>query len=105
LCETSALSGEGIEGLVRAIGARLGAAPETIEGALVTNTRHIDLLRRCAAAFARAQATQEARGGQAPEEVLLVDLNDAREALDEIAGRRTSEDVLERIFERFCIGK
>jgi tRNA U34 5-carboxymethylaminomethyl modifying GTPase MnmE/TrmE len=32
-------------------------------------------------------------------------LQAAREKLDEIVGRRTSEDVLRHIFERFCIGK
>jgi tRNA U34 5-carboxymethylaminomethyl modifying GTPase MnmE/TrmE len=44
-------------------------------------------------------------GPYPPEELILIELNDGREALDEISGRRTPEDVLDRIFERFCIGK
>jgi tRNA U34 5-carboxymethylaminomethyl modifying GTPase MnmE/TrmE len=36
---------------------------------------------------------------------VLADLQDARSALEEVTGRRTSEDVLRRIFDRFCIGK
>jgi len=40
-----------------------------------------------------------------PEEFVLADLQEARAALEEISGRRTSEDVLSHIFARFCIGK
>ena len=40
-----------------------------------------------------------------PEELVLADLQDARAALEEITGKRTPEDLLQRIFERFCIGK
>ena len=40
-----------------------------------------------------------------PEEFVLADLADARAALEEISGRRATEDLLARIFEKFCIGK
>ena len=39
------------------------------------------------------------------EELVLADLAAARRAFDEVVGRRTSEDILRAIFERFCIGK
>ena len=39
------------------------------------------------------------------EEFVLADLQGARGALDEVVGRRTPDDVLAHIFERFCIGK
>jgi len=39
------------------------------------------------------------------EEFLLADLHAARASLGEVVGTHTSEDVLEHIFERFCIGK
>ena len=39
------------------------------------------------------------------EELVLIDLNDARRALEEIAGRRTADDLLRHVFARFCIGK
>ena len=105
VCEISALTGAGVDALLAIVSERLGAVPETAASPLVTNERHIDLMRRCTAALGRAAGTVEHFGNRAPEELLLVDLNDAREALDEISGRRTPEDVLERIFERFCIGK
>ena len=46
-----------------------------------------------------------AAAGGATEELLLADLQEARLTLEEIAGRRTPEAVIERIFESFCIGK
>jgi len=39
------------------------------------------------------------------EEFVLADLQRAMAALEEITGRRTTEDVLQHVFERFCIGK
>jgi tRNA U34 5-carboxymethylaminomethyl modifying GTPase MnmE/TrmE len=36
---------------------------------------------------------------------VLTDLQAARARFDEVVGTRTSEDVLQHIFERFCIGK
>jgi len=39
------------------------------------------------------------------EELVLADLSAARRAFDEVVGKRTSEDVLRAIFERFCVGK
>jgi tRNA modification GTPase len=69
----------------------------------VSNARHIALLQECRASIEAARLA--AADGNAPEELLLVDLQDARMRLDEIVGRRTNEDVLRHIFQRFCIGK
>jgi len=41
----------------------------------------------------------------ASEELVLADIAEARRAFEEMTGKRTSEDVLRRIFERYCIGK
>ena len=46
-----------------------------------------------------------ARRSGAPPELLAEDLQAALSALDEISGASTREDVLDRIFARFCIGK
>ena len=43
--------------------------------------------------------------GQIPEELLLADLALAREALEEVTGKRNSDELLEAIFSKFCIGK
>jgi tRNA modification GTPase len=71
----------------------------------ITNVRHIALVQRAHDALDRARTAAAADGGALPEEFVLADLQDARGALEEITGRRTPEDVLAHIFERFCIGK
>ena len=68
----------------------------------LSNLRHILLVEQAAAALVRAAEAAEAA---APEELILADLQDARGAFEEVTGKRTAEDVLQRIFERFCIGK
>lgn len=69
---------------------------------VVSNIRHITLLDTAAAALGRAAA---AAAAGASEELVLADLQAARGALEELSGKRAPEAVLDRIFERFCIGK
>ena len=68
----------------------------------VTNLRHVALLERAHEALRRAS---EASTQKAPEEFVAADVTEAREALEEITGRRTADDTLTAIFSRFCIGK
>ena len=104
-CVLSIRTGQGVSTLLEIVAAALGASFETTDAPRVTNERHIQLLRRCAASLQRAVDESARLGAGAPEELLLFELAGARAALDEIAGTRTPEDVLERIFARFCIGK
>jgi tRNA modification GTPase len=69
---------------------------------VITNLRHRSALQRSEAALKRA--VESLRDGYASEFV-AVDLNDAREALEEITGLINNEDILDRIFSSFCIGK
>jgi tRNA modification GTPase len=71
----------------------------------MTNVRHVGLVRVAHEAVARARGAIDAGGGALSEEFVLADLQQARAALEEITGRRTSDDVLAHIFSRFCIGK
>jgi tRNA modification GTPase len=68
----------------------------------VTNVRHIDALGRAAEALARAE--RMLLQGEPPE-LVAVEAADAGDALGEVTGETTPEDVLERIFARFCVGK
>ena len=70
----------------------------------ISNTRHIALVERALKHLEQA-ATAASEGVATPEEFLLTDLQQARAALEEITGRRTTDDLLQHIFERFCIGK
>jgi tRNA modification GTPase len=69
---------------------------------VITNLRHRSALQRTEASLARATVSLGEK--YAPEFVAL-DLNEARCALEEITGRIQSDDILERIFINFCIGK
>ncbi len=103
----SAKTGDGLERLRSEIRSALdGANPSTArDTAAVTNVRHAALLERARAALRRAGEAMEAPGGPVAEEFVLTDLQDARGALEEVTGKRTSEDLLRHIFARFCIGK
>jgi len=73
--------------------------------AVVTNMRHAALLERAQDAVGRARDALDASAGTLPAEFVLADLQLARNAFEEITGRRTPEEVLAHIFSRFCIGK
>ena len=68
----------------------------------VTNVRHAALLERARGSLTRAAAALES---EVSEEFPLLDLQEAGAALQEITGRKTTDDLLRHIFERFCIGK
>lgn len=100
----SARTGAGIDGLRASIMEALDVDFQR-DGAAITNIRHINLVERAHAALGRARAAALGEGGPMSEEFVLADLQEARAALEEVTGRRASEDVLEHIFSRFCIGK
>jgi len=103
LAEVSALTGEGIEALRQRI---LGAiAPEggiEQEAGFITSLRHEQSLRESAEALGHARTA--ARQG-IPHEMLLLDLYATLRPIDSITGATTADDILNRIFSTFCIGK
>jgi tRNA modification GTPase len=98
----SAATGAGLDRLISAIGTALGSGESLRDRPQITNLRHTVLLERAKGSLTRAGA---AFASQASEEFPLLDLQEASNALQEITGRRTSDDLLRHIFERFCIGK
>jgi tRNA modification GTPase len=83
----------------------LGGGEDLRDRALVSNVRHSDLLRQSEEALARAAAALHASANTLSEEFILADLQEAGAALQEITGKRTTDDLLAQIFSRFCIGK
>jgi tRNA modification GTPase len=69
---------------------------------IITNARQQDALVRTIAAVTSAQ--QAVHESIAPE-LIAIDLQAALQALGEITGETTADDILERIFASFCIGK
>jgi tRNA modification GTPase len=101
---SSAATGSGLDKLRITIAARLTGREDLRDAPPVSNQRHIELLTRAREHLERAAIASE-EGTGTPEEFLLVDLQHARTALEEITGRRTTDDLLHHIFDRFCIGK
>jgi tRNA modification GTPase len=101
--EVSAKTGAGLDEVRRAMVRELTGRESLRDTAAISNTRHIALLQHARASLAAARDAAAAAG--TPEEFVLADLQAARARLDEVVGTRTSEDLLEHIFERFCIGK
>jgi tRNA modification GTPase len=99
----SALTGEGIPEIRRAILRQLApdglAAPES--GA-ITNIRHEALLRESLSALENGH---RAVGFGLPHEMLLLDFYAALRPIDAVTGATTADDILNRIFSTFCIGK
>jgi len=99
----SAKYGSGIEGLTAAIREMLlGQPAEEAQEAMIAHLHHKLSLERTAECLARVQ--KGLRGGLPPELVAL-DLREGLDALGEITGRTTPEEVIERIFAKFCVGK
>ncbi len=97
----SATRGEGLDKLCRWIEERFGA-DLPCDGSILTNTRQAEAVGRAAEAMGRALEAMEA--GITPDAV-LTELEAALEALGELTGRTVREDITNRIFERFCVGK
>jgi tRNA modification GTPase len=99
----SALTGEGIAQLREAILEALapkGAFEQ--ETGFITSLRHEQLLRESAGYLEKAAAAVEAG---IPHEMLLLDLYSALGPIDAITGATSADDILNRIFSTFCIGK
>jgi tRNA modification GTPase len=97
----SALTGEGVDELRRRLIATIAPHGE-IEGGFITNLRHERLLKESREALEQAR-TAAASG--IPHEMLLLDLYSALRFIDAITGATTADDILNRIFSTFCIGK
>ncbi len=102
--QVSSLTGKGLDALKAGIFHALDVEA-VADRPEITNVRHITLVARAHDALSRARAAALAEGGSLSEEFVLADLQDARSALEEIAGKRAPEDLLTHIFARFCIGK
>ncbi len=99
----SALTGEGVEELRRDIVERIAPAGRLEqEGGFITSLRHEQLLRESGEALAQART---AASSGIPHEMLLLDLYAALRPIDAITGATTADDILNRIFSTFCIGK
>jgi len=99
LLAVSAITGEGITRLREKIAP---AAARDRDSGFITSVRHERLLRESIEALQQAQKAVEFG---IPHEMLLLDLYAALRPIDAITGATTADDILNRIFSTFCIGK
>ena len=101
--QTSMLHGEGIEDLKSTVLQHVIGGDFVLgDSPIITNVRHDDALRRSQASLSHAIESLDAK---MPPEFIAVDLRSSLDAIGEIVGKTTTEDLLDRIFSQFCIGK
>jgi tRNA modification GTPase len=99
----SAKFGDGIDRLQQALHDLVLQTPaEEAQEAMIAHLRHKVALEKAAERLLRAR---EGLCDGLPHELAALEIREALDALGEITGHTTTEDVLERIFSRFCIGK
>lgn len=98
----SARTGEGLEELGQAVAALFPQGSEDKAGELITNARQAEAAGRALNCVVRAN--QALSDGVTPD-ALLTDVEEALEALGELTGQSVREDVTDRIFSKFCVGK
>ncbi len=99
----SALTGEGIDNLFKIMKENaLGSSSYSEKGAIVSNSRHYECLRRAKESL---EKVEESIKDKMSGEFISVDLRKSADDLGEIIGIVTSEDILNNIFTKFCIGK
>lgn len=98
----SAKTGEGLAELCDLIPKLVGLSEAVFDGGIITNARQAAALaraaERCEEAFFAAQS------GMTPDAVVM-DAEGAIAALGEITGQSVTDDIVSKIFEKFCVGK
>ena len=97
----SSVSGQGLAQLEAAI-ASMFPLPAVPAGEILTNARQAEAVGR---AVESMEAALEAMNTGATPDIVLTEAEGAMAALGELTGRSIREDVTNRIFERFCVGK
>ena len=103
LCGISAAKKEGIEELKRLMGTMVEGLDKLHEASvLVTSLRHYEALRNASDALDNAQQLITSGSGT---ELIAFELRSALEYVGEVTGKVVNEEILNVIFDRFCIGK
>lgn len=98
----SSVTGEGLDELEKAVAALFPAGDPREAGSLLTDQRQEEAVRRARDAVRRARTALD--DGLTPDAV-LTDAEEALDALGELTGRTAKEEIVSRIFSRFCVGK
>ena len=97
----SVRTGEGLDRLEETI-REMFPMPAVPSGEILTNLRQADAVRQSLELLNRAAESMKL--GVTPD-IVLTQIQDAMQAIGELSGRKTGEDITNRIFSRFCVGK
>jgi tRNA modification GTPase len=98
--EICAATGEGVDALIQEMEKRVSVSSGMEER--MTEERHLNLAKRALASLRHAVESIDA-GFEL--DLTEIDLKEALEALSEITGEDASEEVIDRVFKNFCVGK
>ncbi|NQY10321.1 MAG: tRNA uridine-5-carboxymethylaminomethyl(34) synthesis GTPase MnmE [Flavobacteriales bacterium] len=98
----SAKNNEGIEQLTNQLISMVDQGKVSESATIVTNNRHYDLLSRASIAIDQVRLGLD---NNTQTDLLAIDIRSSLDALGEITGEITTDDLLENIFSKFCIGK
>lgn len=99
--ELSSVTGEGLDKLAETVKS-IFPMPDSPAGEILTNARQAEAVNR---ALVSLRAAYDALLSGCTPDIVLTEAEGAMSALGELSGRTVREDVTNRIFERFCVGK
>ena len=103
IIEISALKKEGIENLYNTISEMFNLNEINLDNEiLITNIRHKELINK---AIDKLHETQNTINNNMPIDIVAIYIKDILEALGSITGEEVSEDIINEIFSKFCLGK
>ena len=103
IIEISALKNQGIENLYNTISEMFNLNEINLDNeVLITNIRHKDLINK---AIEKIQQTKDTIKSNMPIDIIAIYIKDILELLGSITGEEVSEDIINEIFSKFCLGK
>jgi tRNA modification GTPase len=102
IVSVSAKERTGLDRLEDAVYNMFFSGSMSVENILLSNSRHLDSVRK---ALAFLQSAIAGIDEKRPSELVLIDIKDAADTLGSITGELFTEDMLDMIFSRFCVGK
>ncbi len=99
----SSLNGQGIEDLLLSLKGMVSTKESS--PLWVTSARHRDCLARARESLQRAESACRAGDADSMDECVALEIRDSLDSLGELTGETVTEDILQEIFSKFCIGK
>ena len=100
--KTTASMGEGADKLAEEIERMFNCGKIDESSAILTNIRHVESIMTAEKAVTRALSSLDSG---IPADMLFIDIFEALNALGEVVGMSVSEEIVNKIFEKFCVGK